>query len=593
MSRRTSAASLYKLNKAERAHHFHEKGIDETLAATSLTHVKQVKVDKKDFSKEIRAQKDIKDFVDNSVVLLDLSEVTLEPIVDRLLEPMIMGDDKESVSLEEVKSSIFADVARTRLQDKLQGMVCKDDLYVWEQTWICVPVTVPTLTKRHVGIARLRQNVNLGSHAEEIRFFILVLCPSDVKITKTALETARTFGTIFSDLSLRHNLMISTSITEFKAHLLVTSNEFASHQARPDITMIAEMALKEEKNDDDEIKWYQVGRGLKMDFLRRIPYYLDDFKDGLIGPVGTIQKTIATTLFLYFSVILPAVALGVLNSNNTNGDISVYQVIVGQTFGAIIFSLLAGQPLVVVMTTAPLALFIKIIYSIAQKFGIDFLAFYAAIGLWNSFFLIIYSLFNMSVLMKFSSRSTEEIFSNFITIAFIKDSTTNIVKTFKKHYWNDKCFSDPENVQFNNGTSFDYLKSEDFEEVDCNPGESFLSLLLMLGTMWLGLTLFNFKQTPFLSRRKREILSDYALPVAVIVFSLIGSVLFYPTKVQTFPFETTGDVFKLVNFGSLSVGAIFGAMILGFSLSLLFFMDQNISAAMVDSPDNKLVKGSS
>jgi sodium borate transporter 11 len=27
------------------------------------------------------------------------------------------------------------------------------------------------------------------------------------------------------------------------------------------------------------------------------------------------------------------------------------------------------------------------------------------------------------------------------------------------------------------------------------------------------------------------------------------------------------------------------------SLSLLFFMDQNISAAMVDSPDNKLVKG--
>ena len=32
-------------------------------------------------------------------------------------------------------------------------------------------------------------------------------------------------------------------------------------------------------------------------------------------------------------------------------------------------------------------------------------------------------------------------------------------------------------------------------------------------------------------------------------------------------------------------------MALGFSLSILFFMDQNISAAMVDSPDNKLVKG--
>ena len=95
---------------------------------------------------------------------------------------------------------------------------------------ICVPVTVPTLNSRHVGIARLKSNVNLGPHAEEIRFFILVLCPSDVKVTKTSLETARTFGTLFSDLSLRHNLMTSNTVTEFKAHILVTSNEFANHQ---------------------------------------------------------------------------------------------------------------------------------------------------------------------------------------------------------------------------------------------------------------------------------------------------------------------------------------------------------------------------
>lgn len=591
MSRRTSASSLYKLNKTERAHALHEKGIDDTLAATSLTHVKQLEIVKKDFSKEVRAQKDIKNFVDNSEVILDLNELTLEPIVDRLLDRMLQNDDRETVTLEEIKSSIFADKGRTRLQDKLQGMVSKEGNIEWEQTWICVPVTVPTLNKNHVGIARLRQNVNLGSHAEEIRFFILVLCPSDVKITKTSLETARTFATLFSDLSLRHNLMIATTVTEFKAHILVTSNEFASYQARPDITMIAEAVARNE-TADEEIKWYQIGRGLKMDFMRRIPYYLDDFKDGIFGPVGTVQKTIATTLFLYFSVILPAVALGVLNSNNTHGEISVYQVIVGQTFGAIVFTLLAGQPLVVVMTTAPLALFIKIIYTIAQDFEIDFLAFYAAIGLWNSFFLFLYSFFNMSVLMKFSSRSTEEIFSNFITIAFIKDSATNMVKTFHKHYWNDQCFPTFENItesSASNVTGYDYLKSE--EAVDCNPGESFLSLILMLGTLWLGVTLFNFKQTPFLSRRKREILSDYALPVAVIVFSLIGSVLFYPTKVQTFPFEASGDIFKLVNFGSLSVGAVFGAMGLGFSLSLLFFMDQNISAAMVDSPDNKLVKG--
>jgi len=186
-----------------------------------------------------------------------------------------------------------------------------------------VPVTVPTLNNRHVGIARLKSNVNLGSHAEEIRFFILVLCPSEVKVTKTSLETARTFGTLFSDLSLRHNLMTANTPVEFKSHILVTSNEFANHQAlKPDI--VANHV--DEKKEEEEIKWFHVGKGLKMDFLRRIPYYLDDYKDGLIGPVGTIQKTVATTFFLYFSVILPAISLGVLNASKTHGEISVYQV---------------------------------------------------------------------------------------------------------------------------------------------------------------------------------------------------------------------------------------------------------------------------
>merc|ERR1719436_121840 len=127
---------------------------------------------------------------------------------------------------------------------------------------------------------------------------------------------------------------------------------------------------------------------------------------------------------------------------------------------------------------------------------------------------------------------------------------------------------------------------------DIGGDKSFLSLILMLGTLWLGVTLFNFKQTPFLSRRKREFLSDYALPVSVVVFSLIGTCLFDPTHVKTFPFEANFEkVFNLMDFSSLGAGAWFGAMGLGFSLSLLFFMDQNISAAMVDSPDNKLVKG--
>jgi hypothetical protein len=41
----------------------------------------------------------------------------------------------------------------------------------------------------------------------------------------------------------------------------------------------------------------------------------------------------------------------------------------------------------------------------------------------------------------------------------------------------------------------------------------------------------------------------------------------------------------------LPVEVIVSGMLLGFPLSLLFFMDQNIAESMVNSPDNKLIKG--
>ena len=41
---------------------------------------------------------------------------------------------------------------------------------------------------------------------------------------------------------------------------------------------------------------------------------------GFVGP-NTLHKTLSTTFFLYFACILPAIALGVLNYNNTGGQI--------------------------------------------------------------------------------------------------------------------------------------------------------------------------------------------------------------------------------------------------------------------------------
>ena len=50
---------------------------------------------------------------------------------------------------------------------------------------------------------------------------------------------------------------------------------------------------------------------------------------------------------------------------------------------------------------------------------------------------------------------------------------------------------------------------------------------------------------------------------------------------------------EFVNFTKLPLTGYVLSLILGFSLSILFFIDQNISAAIVNNPQNKLKKGSS
>lgn len=45
-----------------------------------------------------------------------------------------------------------------------------------------------------------------------------------------------------------------------------------------------------------------------------------------------------------------------------------------------------------------------VIRGICDDYNLDFSAFYAWTGLWNSFFLVMYSLFNFSLLMKLFKR---------------------------------------------------------------------------------------------------------------------------------------------------------------------------------------------
>ena len=56
---------------------------------------------------------------------------------------------------------------------------------------------------------------------------------------------------------------------------------------------------------------------------------------------------------------------------------------------------------------------------------------------------------------------------------------------------------------------------------------------------------------------------------------------------KSFNANRSPNLFQLITMEDLPITAVFAAMGLGFCLSLLFFMDQNISAALVNAPQNR------
>jgi sodium borate transporter 11 len=63
--------------------------------------------------------------------------------------------------------------------------------------------------------------------------------------------------------------------------------------------------------------------------------------------------------------------------------IDVRKIIISQAFGGVVFALVGGQPLIVLLSTAPLALLTKVIYGISVSNGVEFLPMFAWTGKLN------------------------------------------------------------------------------------------------------------------------------------------------------------------------------------------------------------------
>ncbi|MEQ2259017.1 hypothetical protein XENORESO_005575, partial [Xenotaenia resolanae] len=573
------------------------------------------------FQEEVRGHRDLDSFLSQASILLDEKAATLDEVLRQMIAHMV-EDGHGSCNAEEVMNSLFTDAGGRDinvhlLSETIQGVTATSTGIHYQQSWLCILSNVRNLQRRQVCITRLERPQNWGVNCCEARYVILILAPPRTKCTKSAVELGRTFSTMFSDIAFRQKLLETKTQEEFKLELV---------SQRHQLSVVTENMVIEEVEDSDPRRgkslqcrdFFKAGRGVYDDLRRRLPLYPSDFTDGLTGKDRCLLKYITTAIFLYIAILLPAIAFGSLNDESTRGEIDVQKTIVGQSIGGVIYCLFAGSPLVIPLTTAPLAIFISVIRGICDDYDLDFDAFYACIGLWNSFFLILGGLFNVSLMMKLFKRSTEEVIALFISIAFVGDAVKGTVKIFEHFYHpptlattnstvvlqqineilekiENQTTTVPEHKTGRNMSLFGYQEEKTLvflpeTLVDCTRERPILCLLLMLGTLWLGYALYLIKKSPYLNGKIREVVSDCALPISVVIFSFIGSYLFIDIQLPVFNVHD-GPIFKYPAFEKLSGLTALSAAGLGFLLALLIFIDQNIVISLTHVPEHKLLKG--
>ena len=87
--------------------------------------------------------------------------------------------------------------------------------------------------------------------------------------------------------------------------------------------------------------------------------------------------------------------------------------------GNVLFAVLAGQPLVILGTSWPLAMFEKILFLFSEKYNYPFLQFRFWIGIWVGIFCVVIIATNASYLVRLLTRFTKETFSVVLSLVFI------------------------------------------------------------------------------------------------------------------------------------------------------------------------------
>ncbi|KAM6980767.1 LOW QUALITY PROTEIN: electroneutral sodium bicarbonate exchanger 1 [Aplochiton taeniatus] len=365
--------------------------------------------------------------------------------------------------------------------------------------------------------------------------------------------------------------------------------------------------------------------GLVLDIKRKAPFYLSDYKDGLN------LQCVASFLFLYCACMSPVITFGGLLGEATDGQISAIESLLGASMTGVAYSLFAGQPLTILGSTGPVLVFEKILFKFCKDYDLSYLSLRTCIGLWTAFLCLLLVATDASSLVCYITRFTEEAFASLICIIFIYEALEKLLhlgefypinqgsqldqltlayctcsepdnpsnKTLE--LWNEKNIS-ASAVPWSNLTVSECMGLQGhFVGTACGhhgpytPDVLFWSTILFFSTFFMSAFLKQFKTSRYFPTKVRSMVSDFAVFLTIVVMVLLDYVIGVPSQKLQVPSKfqpTRDDRGWLINpIGRNPWWTVLAAAIPALLCTILIFMDQQITAVIINRKEHKLLKG--
>ncbi|KAK7143147.1 hypothetical protein R3I93_014349 [Phoxinus phoxinus] len=370
--------------------------------------------------------------------------------------------------------------------------------------------------------------------------------------------------------------------------------------------------------------------GLVLDIKRKLPFFASDFYDAI-----HIQS-LSAILFIYLGTVTNAITFGGLLGDATENMQGVLESFLGTALAGAVFCLFAGQPMTILSSTGPVLVFERLLFNFSKDNDFDYLEFRLWIGLWSGFLCLILVATDASFLVQYFTRFTEEGFSALISFIFIYDAFKKMIKLAHHHPINSgydidlvtqygcRC-SPPDGEVIGNSSGLYMEKMEalmnstgqhhlnatwmSLTRSECEdwggqllgpaceyvPDITLMSFILFFGTYTCSMGLKKFKTSRFFPTTIRKLISDFAIILAIFIFCGVDALVGVDTPKLIVPseFKPTSPHrgWFVPPFGGNPWWVCLVSVLPALLVTILVFMDQQITAVIVNRKEHKLKKG--